>query len=151
MRKTILRETYVHKKCISRLICSKISICRYIRGIKPKRIKSGVAHLHGLATGLYSSEQTTQRRQAADNGAGLYIRRNKFDVRRLGVTDSSLGRIDVRVRVILGLESQRRVVSCPIVAYCVDNTVSNLIGPQSNPRPTAPFAVSLTKNQSSNL
>ena len=39
---------------------------------------------------------------------GRTIRRDRFDARQLGVTDSSLG-LDVRVMMILGLGSQRRV------------------------------------------
>ena len=36
----------------------------YTRGITPKRVTSGGAHLRGLAPGLRSSEETSQRWRA---------------------------------------------------------------------------------------
>ena len=36
----------------------------YTRGITPKRVTSGGAHLRGLAPGLHSSEETSQRWRA---------------------------------------------------------------------------------------
>ena len=36
----------------------------YARGITPKRVTSGGAHLRGLAPGLHSSEKTSQRWRA---------------------------------------------------------------------------------------
>ena len=39
----------------------------YISGITLKRVRSGGAHLHGLAPGLHSSEGMSQRWQAVGN------------------------------------------------------------------------------------
>ena len=36
----------------------------YTRRITPKRVTSGGAHLHGLAPGLHSSEETSQQWRA---------------------------------------------------------------------------------------
>ena len=36
----------------------------YTSGITPKRVTSGEAHLRGLAPGLHSSEETSQRWRA---------------------------------------------------------------------------------------
>ena len=44
----------------------------YTRGITPKRVTSGGAHLCGLAPGLHSSEETSQRwRAVGDTVADL--------------------------------------------------------------------------------
>ena len=46
---------------------------RYTRGITPKRVTSGGAHLRGAAPGLHSSEQTSQRwRAVASHCADLW-------------------------------------------------------------------------------
>ena len=42
----------------------KKSNLHYTRGITPKRVTSGGAHLRGLAPGLHSSEGTSQRWRA---------------------------------------------------------------------------------------
>ena len=39
----------------------------YTRGITPKRVTSGGAHLRGLAPGVHSSEETSQRWRAVGN------------------------------------------------------------------------------------
>ena len=39
----------------------------YTRGITPKRVTSGEAHLRDLAPGQHSSEETSQRWRAVDN------------------------------------------------------------------------------------
>ena len=41
----------------------------YTRGITPKRVTSGGDHLHGLAPGLHSSEETSQRWRALGDTA----------------------------------------------------------------------------------
>ena len=43
------------------------SYFHYTRGITPKRVTSGGAHLRGLAPGLHSSEGTSQRWQTVDH------------------------------------------------------------------------------------
>ena len=40
-------------------------IVHYTRGLKPKRVTSGGAHIRGLAPGQYSSQDTQKQRQAA--------------------------------------------------------------------------------------
>ena len=49
----------------------------YTSGITPKRVTSGGAHLRGLAPGLHSSEETSQRWRVVDdtvsNWTGLGI------------------------------------------------------------------------------
>ena len=46
-----------------RLIANESNL-HYTRGITPKRVTSGGAHLRGLAPGLHSSEETSQRWRA---------------------------------------------------------------------------------------
>ena len=43
----------------------------YIRGITPKRVTSGGAHLRGLAPGLHSSEETSQRWRAVGDAVPI--------------------------------------------------------------------------------
>ena len=43
----------------------------YTRGITPKRVTSGGAHLRGCAPGLHSSERTSQRWQAVGDTVSI--------------------------------------------------------------------------------
>ena len=79
----------VYQSCLSKLTCPKyksfavlptfnrkfkvfVYVCyeniktnlHYSRGIAPKRVTSGGAHLRGLASGQHSSEETSQRWRA---------------------------------------------------------------------------------------
>ena len=61
----------VIKKLIFVTFTLKKSNLHYTRGITPKRVTSGRAHLRGLAPGLHSSEETLQLWQAIDDTADL--------------------------------------------------------------------------------
>ena len=51
--------------CINKLKNQiKKSNLHYTRGLMPKRVTSCGAHLHGLASGLFSSEEMSQRWRA---------------------------------------------------------------------------------------
>ena len=56
-----LQKTSLPKPCSSFEIKSNL---HYARGVTPKRVASGGAHLRGLAPGLHSSEKTSQRWRA---------------------------------------------------------------------------------------
>ena len=56
---------FERRRCIPR--CQIKTLLCYIGGIPPMRVTSGGTHLRGLAPGQHSSEETSQRRRAADD------------------------------------------------------------------------------------
>ena len=67
------------------VIISKKSNLHYTRGITPKRVTSGGAHLRGLAPGLHNSEETSQLwRHCVDlTGPGIEPQTSRTDSVRL--------------------------------------------------------------------
>ena len=59
---------------------NKKSKLDYTRGSTPKRVTSGRAHLRGLAPGLHSSEETSQRWRHCADWTGLGIKPVEFPV-----------------------------------------------------------------------
>ena len=58
----------------------KKSNLHYTRGITQKRVTSGRTHLHGLARGLHSFEETSQRLHCADlTGPGIEPQTSRTD------------------------------------------------------------------------
>ena len=53
----------------------KSNLC-YTRGITPKRVTSGGAHLRGLAPGLRSPEETSQRWRSVGDTVSILLTRN---------------------------------------------------------------------------